>query len=618
MIKNRFSFFALIIICISILFAQFNTISKQSKENPYPIAWDVFGYYLYLPATIIHNDLGLTNDEWINNVYNTYKPSTSRYQYTNGNENKKVIVYNIGYAFVFAPAFIIADRLASPLGYLRDGFTKPYQIALIITGILLSLIGVVMARKIALHFFSDKVSAVLLVCVLLGTNYFFQAGFDNVMPHNILFTLNCFILWYTIQWHQSFATKDLLLTASFIGLASICRPVEILWLIIPMFYQVKDLESFIAKLGLFNKHYKQIVLGVIVLLSIVFIQFAYYKYAVGFFRVFNLHSESFDFLHPFTFKFLFSYKKGWLLYTPIMLFGLVGFYFLFKNNRNNFWSMFLFFILNLYVVSSWQCWWYAASFSQRPMVESYVMMLVPFGYFIDEMSKWRKLAQYFFAFLLILFASLNIFQTYQYLHFIIDGERMTKTYYWKVFGKTNIDGQLKNYLSVDRNEIQLDKAYYRNTYFKKEIYYNDFEDKAELHQSQMIDSMATSGKNCYVLDDKIKFSPAMQAAYSDITNKSFCWISASVNLYIPYDTIVGDAHLIISIEALDKAYSYSSSAFIKEQLLPHKWNTIALDIVTPEILHNTDMVKVYFWNNSDTKVLIDDLKVNVYEPKIEY
>jgi hypothetical protein len=186
------------------------------------------------------------------------------------------------------------------------------------------------------------------------------------------------------------------------------------------------------------------------LLSIIFIQFLYYKYTTGYFRVLNLHAERFSFFDPYTFKFLFSYKKGWLLYTPVMIFGISGFYFLFKANKNIWLSLFLFFILNLYVTSSWECWWYAASFSQRPMVETYAMMLFPMGYFLnwlsDNKKKWQGRVLFSCLFLLIL---LNIFQTWQFLNSIIDAERMTKEYYWAVFGKTSLQKNERQYLSVE-------------------------------------------------------------------------------------------------------------------------------------------------------------------------
>ena len=61
---------------------------------------------------------------------------------------------------------------------------------------------------------------------------------------DILFTLNCFILWNTIQWHKNYQFKYIFRLAFFIGLAAICRPVELIWLIVPMLWNVKNPNCF--------------------------------------------------------------------------------------------------------------------------------------------------------------------------------------------------------------------------------------------------------------------------------------------------------------------------------------------------------------------------------------
>ncbi len=35
------------------------------------LAWDVFGYYLYLPAAFIHNDIALRDRTWTDRVMTT-------------------------------------------------------------------------------------------------------------------------------------------------------------------------------------------------------------------------------------------------------------------------------------------------------------------------------------------------------------------------------------------------------------------------------------------------------------------------------------------------------------------------------------------------------------------
>lgn len=611
-IKNKISFIVCISLCFILLVCQIQTIKKKDKENPYPIAWDVYGYYLYLPATFIYNDLGLQNNDWINKTREKYNPSPSFYQVTSGKENKKVIIYNVGYSFVFAPGFFVANSLAPLLGKDADGFSKPYQMALLITAFLFSIIGIIMLRKILLTFFSDSTVAFTMIAIVLGTNYFFQAAYDGVMPHNILFTINCFIIWHTIVWHQKKQMKDILLLAFFIGLATICRPTELIWILVPLLWNVVDKASFIEKAKMLFQQFSQLIFAGALLVGIILIQFCYLKYATGYFRVFNLHSETFSFLSPYTIEFLFSYKKGWLLYTPIMIFSIIGFWYIYKKSKNIFAPLFLFFIINLYVISSWECWWYAASFSQRPMVESYCLMAIPMGFFIDSLVTYKyRWIRYFIALVFLSFILLNQFQIWQYRNNIIDGERMTKSYYWKVFGSTENKEENKKYLSIDRSQTVFNDV---KNYYKKEVFDSSFEDSLNL---KSVDFIAVTGKRCLLVNSEAPFYPVFEEKYSDITSKSHVWVRASVWVYLTAPSTESNSALIITTESKGKAYKYLSTDYNNFNIKPFEWKQINIEFLSPEIRHSDDVLKVYFWNMGSKNVLIDDFKVAVFEPKRE-
>jgi hypothetical protein len=616
MSKNKLSALVTGLIILSMVVCKCRTFKERDELNPYPIAWDVYGYYLYLPATFIYDDPGLENKEWLEQTRNKYNPSPTVYQITNGKDNKHVIIYNIGYSFIYAPGFFIAHQLAPLFDYEADGFSKPYQYSLEITAFLLTLLGLFLFRKIALHFFSDKITALLQVIIFIGTNYYFQVTYDGVMPHNILFTLNCLIIWFTIQWHETKKIRHIIFLAVFLGLATLCRPTEFLWIFLPLCWGVYDKATFFEKWRLIKKYFFQIVLFSILLLSIVFIQFLYYKYTTGYFRVLNLHAERFSFFDPYTIKFLFSYKKGWLLYTPIMIFGIAGFYFLFKANKNIWLGLFLFFILNLYVTSSWECWWYAASFSQRPMVETYAMMLFPMGYFLNWLNenkrKWQKLLLFSCLFLLVL---LNVFQTWQFLNSIIDAERMTKEYYWAVFGKTSLKKNEGQYLSVDRNQSTFtDYDNYNTAYFKKEVYRLTFENTTDT--KNIIDTTAAEGKKCFVLKDDAQYTAAFEAPYNDLTSKSYAWIRATAWIYLTAPLSESNSCIVISMENGDRSIKYLTSNYKNIEL--HKWTEIHLDFITPIVRNDEDAIKAYFWNMGTKPVLIDDFKVEVFEPRKDY
>lgn len=355
------------------------------------------------------------------------------------------------------------------------------------------------------------------------------------------------------------------------------------------------------------------------LVALLMIQFGYLKYATGYFRAINLHSERFSFFDPYTFKFLFSYKKGWLLYTPIMVFAILGFYFL-RTRRKEFWlPMVLLFVLNLYVVSSWECWWYAASFSQRPMVESYALMLFPMGAFLQQCLDWSGWKRYATLLVLGLLVLFNLFQTWQYVNYLIDPEHMTKAYYWRVFLKTSNTLEDRTYLSIDHNQdVFLDYANYQGKYMKKDVGTMDFElTDTRFEASRLIDTIASSGKKSYLLDESKAFSPEFKAAYSDITHKSYVWVHASVMVYLTAPVEESNSCLVMTTESRGKAIKYCTKEAIAVKPEPGKWTKIELDMLTPEIRHDNDQIKVYYWNMGGKPLMIDDLKVEIFEPIVD-
>jgi hypothetical protein len=255
-----------------------------------------------------------------------------------------------------------------------------------------------------------------------------------------------------------------------------------------------------------------IVFGAIVF-AIGSIQLLYWKITVGEFLYYsygNNPGEGFEFKTPFIKEVLFSFRKGWLIYTPIMIFAILGFVNLYRKNRKIFWALFVYFVCNLYIVSSWSCWWYAQSFSQRALIPSYPIMLIALGYFLMWISSKQNLVKLPFYAILVFFVLLNIFQTWQYNSKIIDGDRMTKEYYFASFGKLSVDENIQKLLLVNRTfentEIFENEEDYR---FTKTFKLSDFDEK-------YADSLFLSSND--------EFTKAIELEFREITEKDHAWL----------------------------------------------------------------------------------------------
>ena len=165
-------------------------------------------------------------------------------------------------------------------------------------------------------------------------------------------------------------------------------------------------------------------------LLIVFIQSLLWKLQTGHFTVDSYPGEVFHFSHPHPIDFLFSYKKGALLYTPILLLSLVGYTLKLDSDRKLTIYAIVWGLLVLYVLSSWWNWWYGGSFSSRVLVEFLPFFALGLATLLGDFRRLvRKLSR---ALIVVLIVICQI-QIYQYRYYQIHWEEMTSERYWNVF-----------------------------------------------------------------------------------------------------------------------------------------------------------------------------------------
>lgn len=79
--------------------------------------------------------------------------------------------YPMGQALQFLPWFLTAHWLAEPLGFPADGFSAPYQAAIAWGSLLIAFLGLWYLRRVLLNYFSEGITATVLVSIVFGSNY---------------------------------------------------------------------------------------------------------------------------------------------------------------------------------------------------------------------------------------------------------------------------------------------------------------------------------------------------------------------------------------------------------------------------------------------------------------
>ena len=613
--RSRVSLIVFFLLAVCIVYGRLLLPRWLTFDHLSILSWDVFGYYLYLPAQFIYNDIGITDFSWMQKILDQYAPTIGFYQAYMGPEGEYIMKYPMGMAILFAPFFFLAHFLSGQFGYPADGFSILYQASVALGCVLYAIIGIWFLRKILLRYFSDAVTTIVMILLVVGTNYFQLVAYDSALVHNSMFTIYTLIIWFTIQWHDNPKLRYAFLIGLFVGLAALVRPTEIISALIPILWGIHNKESWQSKWKLVTDHRIQI--GIMILMTILIgsIQLIYWKIHAGTFLYYSYEEgERLKFLAPYIMFVLLSWKKGWLIYAPMMFFPLIGFIFLFKRNKEIFWAAFIFFAVNLLIISSWTTWWYGGSLGQRSLMQSYALMVLPFGAFIVWILKRRWWLQVPFVAIAVFFIWLNLFQTWQYMTWIIDPSRMTREYYMAVFGRTSVPGEAQKYLEQVEN---FDREFMDdgNEYEKRTLAFFNFEYEGADRDVNLTMDTAVSGTHAFLMDSVKEFSPGLNMVYHSASPKEGSWIRAHVSIFPISDMKERPASLVITMANKEGSYKYKLIDLEKDSLVPGTWNEIIMDYEIPYVEDPEDVIKVYIWNRGKGLFYMDDLQIELLEPR---
>ncbi|MCD6019671.1 MAG: hypothetical protein K0S53_2792 [Bacteroidetes bacterium] len=617
--SQSFSLVALLIAVIAIGYLVFREIPRNV------FAYDILGYYLYIPVAFEFNDLTLSSnyDNLLSvlSKYGTSEGFCHAFKAENGNW---VMRFPMGLSILYFPFYMIGGWIAQLNDqYPKDGFSLPYQLSVLYGCYLYTIIGLITFRKILLHFFTDKISALVIILLVFGTNYLLQVSIhaQPAMVHNLVFSLHALTVYFTIKWHSTYKLKYMIGLGCTIGLTAICRPPEILIALVPILYNVFSKDTFQQKMRLIRLHRNDIIIAVFIVFVIVSYQLVYWKIVTGKF-IFDSYGENlnegFNFRHPYILEFLFSFRKGWLIFTPIMIFAVWGMYFFYKNGKPLFFAFIAYFLVNFYVITSWSNWWYGISFSSRAIIPAYVTLAVSLGYFLYGISKYK--IKYIFIPVFAGLISLNLFQSWQASRGILNGSRMTKAYYKSVF--------LQNTMPTDEQQKLLlrDKYSTSEPLNVKEINFNDYKlvyryvenfDSNSKSQPNIIDSLYVSRNHSFLTNRSYSFAGDIKKKYKEMTTKSYLILKLSAKIFTPANPDQSEARLAITMMHKGKAYEFKCVDTRALHLKSNAWNDIEFYMWTPDFWDRRDVVQGYFWNLSDNPIFVDDLTLEAYEPLVD-
>lgn len=494
--------------------------------------------------------------------------------------------YTMGLSMVYAPFFFVADFIAMLTHADRDGFSPPYQWMMMLCALFFSLLGIYYLFKILSLYFNDTIVFATVSLLVFGSNYFVMTTYDGLMPHNFVFTFFAIMLYNTIKWYQEPKIKYAIAIGFCLGISVLIRPTSAVVVIIPALWQVWSMDTLVARIKLFLKKFSHLFVIGFVAFLVLLPQLVYWKSVSGQWLFYSYPDEKIQLTKSHIINVLFSYKKGWLLYTPLMCFAIWGFVSLYKKKKEIFFPLFLFFLANAYLISCWDCWWYGGSFAQRPFVESYVFMAFPLASFIDAVSLKRLRIIVPAGFIALFLIHLNIFQTHQAMNGVLHTTLTTKEYYWKVFLKGE---------TTDENKRWLEPAQYADG-------------KDVLNPALKYEKVYAFGlvldENTSILNSNNAFSKpiALPSNLGYDAQDHYLISTVSIDTTISNTSPDITAHLVTIINKKGKLYEYRSHDFNYNDIKNNKGNIELSLLIPPQVSDNNYQVQSYIYIDGDKKM----------------
>lgn len=336
-------------------------------------------YYSWVRSIVVDRNINFSNEY---KHFGVTAPTTPKGMF--GNKHP------IGAPFFWLPWY--AQAHATIRG---SGYELPYQLLVGFTSILAALSGLALLYRLLLSFFSRTTSMLAVVSIALTTNLFFYGSLDPVNSHAVsFFAATVFLSFlFSKNVYPSYSGLQLFKAAKLISTELFAK---YRWVYTDPNSSKRSIHPFLtgcalgfcalvrpqdAALGLLaiprfieHKHaFPKFILGAILTFSPQLLAW-YTLYGSPWTSPYVTRGESFDFLHPHILEVLFSPRNGLFLYSPMLLLGLIGFFFWKHRFRSVFFCAFLFV---LFITASWSTWWQGASYSGRMLVS--MLPVLSFG-----------------------------------------------------------------------------------------------------------------------------------------------------------------------------------------------------------------------------------------------
>ena len=378
---------------------------------------DMGGYDMYLPAAFLTNDLGRC--VWLRAVQADYRPDlTQEGNFVPLPTGREVFKYPMGMAIAYSPFFFLARAAYYAQGIRgTTGYEMGYQLAITWGCVLYVLLGLWVLGRELRHYFADNVTALTLLIIAVGTNLLIYSSQEVMMAHGILLMLNALLLRHTRRWYTGGQWSDAIKIGLASGFMVLIRPSEAMLLSVPVLWGLSSRAAVAARIQFWRQRWGQTLLIPALVLLIGGLQLVFWRVVGGQWLVPFYKGETFIFSDPHLADGVFSFRKGWLVYSPLMGLALLGIVWV-RRWAPAVWLLLIGVVpVYLYVTFCWWNWEYGGSYGGRAVISLYPLLAFGLAAF---WQRWLQPGRWVWGLLLPALLLLSVLQNYQYLVGLID------------------------------------------------------------------------------------------------------------------------------------------------------------------------------------------------------
>lgn len=383
-LNKKIVFSALLFIVIIVQHISFSRQEHAKAGITGVIHSDGFYYYQYLPEVILNGNV---------------RHLPNNYQVENGNTLNK---YTCGVSILQLPFFLVAHSYASFSKNSNDGYSPPYAYGLLLGAITYAFFGFVFLFKFLQKRFNTEVAWLSVLSIYLGTNIMHYIYAEPGMAHVYSFFCLSAVLFFTDRFYDSGRQlKYLILLSVLFSIAVLIRPTNIVfifWLIAQEIFYYRSLPQ--------SKHYLKLNLKFyLYALAAGFIcfipQLLYWHAVTGKWIVFSYGNTNEGFTNwknPHLWSIFFGVRSGWLIYSPVMIFSIIGLIIMFILRKQNAVVLLLIFAAVSYLCASWWDPTFSCSCGYRSFIDFYPVFSISLAFllhhFLNKTKKYRRIPVY--------------------------------------------------------------------------------------------------------------------------------------------------------------------------------------------------------------------------------